>query len=165
MALNVKYENKTAKKNSGSEVEFGVGDRVRVTQRIKEAEKERLQTFEGIVIKIKGREENKTFTVRRIGVQQIGIERIFPLSSPMIENIEVVRRGKRGVRRAKLYFIRNQSKREIEKIYTRSKRRKLAKTVSKKKKAGNKDVKSKSKSTRKSKESKISSKKKKLVKK
>lgn len=101
-------------------VEFGVGDKVSVTQKIKEGEKERLQNFEGIVIGIKGRDVNKSFTVRRIGVQQIGIERIFPLFSPSLEKIEVTRKGSSGIRHAKLYYIRKKSKREIEKIYSRS---------------------------------------------
>lgn len=105
------------------EVEFGVGDEVRVTQIIEEADKKRTQSFEGIVISIKGREENSSFTVRRIGAGQIGIERIFPLSSPNVEKIKVVRHGVRGVNSAKLYYIRNKSKREIEEIYSRAQRR------------------------------------------
>jgi large subunit ribosomal protein L19 len=118
------------------EVTFGVGDRIKVIQNIREGEKTRLQTFEGIVIKIKGREENQSFTVRRIGVQQIGIERIFPTLTPTIERIEVMKKGTRGTRRAKLYYIRDKSKREIEKIYSRAKRKEEAKKGSVKK--GNK---------------------------
>jgi large subunit ribosomal protein L19 len=98
---------------------FGVGDRVKVTQKIKEGEKMRLQVFDGIVIGIKGEGENKSFTVRRIGVQQIGIERIYPLISPNIEKIDVMRSGLKGIRRAKLYYIRKKPKKEIEKIYSR----------------------------------------------
>lgn len=103
-----------------NESEFGVGDRVKVTQSIKEGEKKRTQTFEGIVIKIKGRDKEKTFTVRRIGVNQIGIEKIFPINSPTLERVVVSRKGSYGVKRAKLYYIRNKSKKEIEKIYARS---------------------------------------------
>ena len=99
---------------------FGVGDRVKVVQKIKESGKTRSQTFEGQVLGIKGREQNKSFTVRRIGVGQIGIERIYPLSSPTIEKVEVVKRGGRGVRRAKLYYTREKSRKEIEKIYSRA---------------------------------------------
>ena len=111
-----------------NENSFGVGDRVKVIQKIKEGDKHRLQAFEGIVLGIKGREENKSFTVRRIGSNQIGIERIFPLSSPAIKEVLVLRKGVRGTRRAKLYYTRGKSRREIEKIYTRSLRREKAKT-------------------------------------
>ena len=93
-----------------NEIEFGVGDTIQVTQAIYESGKKRSQAFEGIVIYIKGREENTSFCVRRIGAGQIGIERIFPLGSPTIESIKVVRSGYRGIRSAKLYFIRNKSK-------------------------------------------------------
>lgn len=110
-------------KTRHKEIEFGVGDKIKVTQRIKEGDKERTSLFEGIVISIKGRGENQTFTVRRIGEQKIGIERIFPLLSPTIDKIEVARKGVYGVRRAKLYYIRHQAKREIEEIYTRSQRK------------------------------------------
>jgi large subunit ribosomal protein L19 len=106
------------------DTKFGVGDRVRVVQKIKEGEKTRSQTFDGIVIGIKGREENKSFTVRRIGEAQVGIERIFPLSSTNIQDVEVVKSGSKGVRHAKLYFIRNKPRREIEKIYSRASKRK-----------------------------------------
>ena len=102
------------------ETNFGIGDRIKVFQNIKEGEKKRSQAFEGIVIKIKGEEQNKSFTVRRLGEAQIGIERIFPLKTPTIDKIEVTRSGTKGVRRAKLYFIRNKSKREIDKIYSRT---------------------------------------------
>lgn len=112
---------------------FGVGDRIRVIQKIKEEEKERLHTFEGIVISIKGHGETKSFTVRRIGVQQIGIERIFPLNAPTITKIEVVKKGMRGVRRSKLYYIREKPKKEIEEIYSRAAKRKTSKKTKKKK--------------------------------
>ena len=111
-----------------NEIEFGVGDTIQVTQAIYESGKKRSQAFEGIVIYIKGREENTSFCVRRIGAGQIGIERIFPLGSPTIESIKVVRSGYRGIRSAKLYFIRNKSKKDIEKIYKRAKGRELNKT-------------------------------------
>lgn len=102
------------------EIKFGVGDVVRVHQRIVDADKTRASIFEGMVIGIKGRDENKMFTVRRIGAQKIGIEQIFPIGSPSIEKIEVQREGVKGVRHAKLYYTRDKSKREIESIYSRN---------------------------------------------
>jgi len=114
-----------------NETDFGVGDTIRVTQRIKEGDRERAQAFEGIVIGIKGRQENKMFTVRRIGAQQIGIERIFTLDGPSLEKIEVVRIGLPGIKRAKLNYIKTKSKREIEKIYSRATSRIKSKEASK----------------------------------
>lgn len=102
------------------ETEFGVGDAVRVWQKIQEGDKFRLQAFEGMVLGIKGRDIGATFTVRRIGTQRIGIERIFPVNAPTIEKIEVVRKGTEGVRQAKLYYTRTKSKRQIEDIYSRA---------------------------------------------
>lgn len=129
-----------ALKAKHKDIEFGVGDRIRVIQKVQEGDKIRKQTFEGMVIRIKGREENKSFTVRRIGIGQIGIERIFSLFTPAIENIEVVKHGTKGIRRAKLYYIRKKSRREIEKIYSRAAKREKAKK--KKKKTIKKTVKS-----------------------
>jgi len=80
------------------------GNTVIVSQRIKEGDKERIQLFEGDVIAIKKRGASTTFTVRRIGAHGIGVERIFPLHSPLIKSIEVVRTS--SVRRAKLYYVR-----------------------------------------------------------
>lgn len=85
--------------------EFRPGDTVRVYVKFKEGNKERTQAFEGIVISMRGSGLSKMFTVRRIGANGVGVERIFPLYAPIIEKIEVVRRGK--VRRAKLYYLRN----------------------------------------------------------
>lgn len=80
------------------------GDTVKVYQKIKEGEKERIQTFEGIVLARKhGKEAGATITVRKV-ISGIGVERIFPLNSPTIEKIEILKRGK--VRRAKLYYLR-----------------------------------------------------------
>jgi large subunit ribosomal protein L19 len=88
--------------------EFRPGDTVRVNVRLKEGEgekeKERLQAFEGVVISKKGRASGATFTVRRVSFG-VGIERIFPLHSPMISSIQVVGKGK--VRRARLYYLRD----------------------------------------------------------
>lgn len=102
---------------------FGVGDTVKVVQKVTEGDKTRRQVFEGMVIGIKGKGESKTFTVRRIGAQQIGIEKIFPLNTPTVEKIEVVRKGSPGARRAKLYYTRDKSKKEIDEIYSRASRR------------------------------------------
>lgn len=84
--------------------EFRVGDTVKVDVKIAEGKRERLQAFEGIVIAKKGGGVSETFTVRKMS-SKIGVERTFPLHSPKIDKIEVVKKGK--VRRAKLNFIRN----------------------------------------------------------
>ncbi len=85
--------------------EFRPGDTVRVHVRLKEGEgeKERVQAFEGVVISKRGRQSNASFTVRRVSFG-IGVERVFPLHSPMISQIEVVNKGQ--VRRARLYYLR-----------------------------------------------------------
>jgi large subunit ribosomal protein L19 len=85
--------------------ELHVGDAVAVAQRIKEGDKERTQTFEGDIISMKKHGISSTITVRRIGANGVGVERVFPLFSPMIESIKHLRSGE--VRRAKLYFMRN----------------------------------------------------------
>ena len=84
---------------------FRAGDTVRVAVNIKEGEKTRVQNFEGVCISIRGEGTGKTFIVRKIGANSVGVERIFPLYSDSIESIEVLRRGR--VRRAKLYYLRN----------------------------------------------------------
>lgn len=83
--------------------EFQPGDTVRVQVKIREGEKERLQAFEGTVIARKHGGPSETFTVRKISFGQ-GVERIFPVQSPVIQRVEVLRRGR--VRRAKLYYLR-----------------------------------------------------------
>ncbi|OGM76373.1 hypothetical protein A2394_01805 [Candidatus Woesebacteria bacterium RIFOXYB1_FULL_42_36] len=102
------------------DVEFGIGDRVRVVQKISDGDKTREATFEGMVIGIKGREPGKTFTVRRMGEAGIGIERIFPVNLPTIDKIVVVKRGIEGVKRAKLYYTRKKAPTEIEMIFKRA---------------------------------------------
>lgn len=82
---------------------FTPGDTVRVHIRVTEGGRERVQAFEGTVISRRGAGVNESFTVRRIS-HGIGVERVFPVHSPRVEKIDVVRRGK--VRRAKLYFLR-----------------------------------------------------------
>ena len=133
-------------KNKKETTTFGVGDTIRVYTKVKEAGKTRQQAFEGIVIKIKGRGQSKTFTVRRVGAQQIGIERIISLHSPVVEKIEVVKKGLRGIRRAKLYYIRNKARKEIDTIYTKADKReksKVEKKVTPRKKFVQKTTKSK----------------------
>jgi len=83
--------------------EFRPGDTVRVHVKIKEADKERIQVFEGTVISLRRARNHSTFTVRKISFGH-GVERIFPLHSPVIDKIEVTRPGR--VRRAKLYYLR-----------------------------------------------------------
>jgi large subunit ribosomal protein L19 len=83
--------------------EFAVGDVVRVGVRIKEGEKSRVQAFEGTVIAKKHGDIQETFTVRRMS-HGVGVERVFPLHSPVVESVTVIRHGK--VRRGKLYYLR-----------------------------------------------------------
>lgn len=109
---------------------FSVGDTVRVHLRV---DPSRTQVFEGMVIAIKGEAVNKTITLRRIGAGNIGIERIFPLFSPVLEKVEVVAKGK--VSRGKLYFLRKKPVREMAEITKRYLKRKAAQAASKKKTA------------------------------
>ena len=83
---------------------FRAGDTLRVNVRVREGEKERIQAFEGVCIARRGSGVSETFTVRKIS-NGVGVERIFPVHSPMLAEINVVRRGR--VRRAKLYYLRN----------------------------------------------------------
>ena len=85
---------------------FNIGDTVRVSVNIKEGERERIQMFEGTVIARKGSGIAETFTVRRVSYG-VGVERVFPVHSPNVRDVKVVRHGK--VRRAKLYYLRNLS--------------------------------------------------------
>lgn len=87
------------------------GDTIRVWQKIQEKDKTRLQAFEGLVIAVKhGKEAGATFTVRRVA-SGVGVEKIFPLYSPMIDSMEILKRSK--VRRAKLYHVRDKAAKEI----------------------------------------------------
>lgn len=96
------------------ETTFSVGDEVGVYLKILEKKKERTQIFSGIVIGIRGRGENKSFTVRKIASLGIGVERIFPLVSPWIKKIVVKKKGK--VRRAKLYYVRKRTGKAATKV-------------------------------------------------
>jgi len=84
--------------------DFRAGDTVKVAVRIKEGNKERVQNYEGLCIAIRGQGTGRTFMVRKMGANSIGVERIFPLYSESIESIEVLRKGR--VRRAKLFYLR-----------------------------------------------------------
>ena len=84
--------------------EFNVGDTIRIDVNIREGERERIQQFEGTVIARKGSGVGETFTVRRVSYG-VGVERVFPLHSPNVESVQVIRSGK--VRRAKLYYLRD----------------------------------------------------------
>ena len=83
--------------------EYRVGDTVKVHYKIKEGAKERIQAFQGIVIQKKGAGISRTFTVRKVS-NGVGVERIFPINSPLIDKLEIVRYGQ--VRRAKLFYLR-----------------------------------------------------------
>jgi large subunit ribosomal protein L19 len=98
-------------------IDFNAGDTVKIHYKIIEGGKSRVQPFEGIVISKKGTGVSKTFTVRRIGADNIGVERIFPLYSPNIDKIEVISYGK--VRRAKLYYLRERVGKAATKVKTR----------------------------------------------
>src|SRR3984885_190379 len=108
MTMNVIEElekEKSARLKGGKKTpEFQPGDTVRVNVRIKEGERERIQAFEGVCIARSGGGLQENFTVRKISFGE-GVERVFPVLSPMIESIEVKRRG--AVRRAKLYYLRD----------------------------------------------------------
>ncbi len=100
------------------ETNFSVGDTIRVHHKIKEktksGEKTRIQIFEGVVIAIKGKATGKSFTVRKIAIGTIGVERIWPINCPSIDKITLVKKGK--VRRAKLFYLRKRIGREANKV-------------------------------------------------
>ena len=85
---------------------FNPGDHIKVHVRVIEGDKERIQPFEGDVISVRGNGVNRTFTVRKIA-SGVGVERIFPLYSPKIAKVEILKKGQ--IRRAKLYYLRNLS--------------------------------------------------------
>ena len=94
----------TTKENLRTDLpEFNVGDTAKIHFKIKEGAKERIQIFQGVIIAIRGAGISKTFTVRKVSAG-VGVERIFPMHSPLIDKVEIVRYGQ--VRRAKLYYLR-----------------------------------------------------------
>lgn len=103
MDLIKSYENEQLKSEL---TPFNVGDTIKVHVKVKEGTRERIQVFEGIVIKKQGGSNRETFTVRKISYG-VGVERTFPVHSPKIEKIEVTRQGK--VRRAKLFYLRERT--------------------------------------------------------
>jgi large subunit ribosomal protein L19 len=102
--MNALLQSVTANQMRSEVPEFEPGDTVRVHVRVIEGEKERVQIFEGVILQRKGGGFQETFTVRKISVGGVGVERIFPLHSPRIAQIEVIRRGR--VRRARLTYLR-----------------------------------------------------------
>ena len=96
-----RYQEKVLEKR---DFDFNIGDTVRIMVRVVEGTKEREQAFQGVVIKQKGSGAGETFTVRKVS-SGIGVERVFPMHSPHVKSVKVVRRGK--VRRAKLYYLRD----------------------------------------------------------
>lgn len=111
---------------------FEIGDAIIVSQKIKEGDKERTQEFEGDVIAMRGKGISSTFTVRKIASNSVSVERIFPYYSPLVESVEVLRKG--DVRRAKLYYMRDRigkAARVKEKVLTRQQKQDLAKSKAK----------------------------------
>lgn len=109
---------------------FKVGDRIAVSQRIKEGNKERVQVFEGDVIAAHNKGVSSTFTVRKISANAVSVERIFPYGSPLIESIKFIRHG--DVRRAKLYYMRDRIGKAAhvkERIVTAEQRKQQAEAV------------------------------------
>ena len=98
-----------------NDTDIHIGDIIRVHSKVIEGDKTRIQIFEGILISLRGRGENKTFTVRKIGAGAIGVERTWPLDSKSLVKIEVKKKAK-NVRRAKLYYLRNRIGREAIRV-------------------------------------------------
>ena len=96
------------------DVNFAIGDTIRVHQTFAEGDKTRTQIFEGIVIAIRGHAGLKSFVVRRIASNNIGVEKIFPIETPTITKVEVKKKG--NVRRAKLYFLRDRIGKKATKV-------------------------------------------------
>jgi large subunit ribosomal protein L19 len=105
MANQIKWQDK---------IEFSVGDTIQVAQAIKDGDKTRIQAFQGIVIAIRGTGAGKNFIVRKIATGAVGVEKIFPIDTPTITGIEIIKKGK--VRRAKLYYLRNRLGKKATKI-------------------------------------------------
>jgi len=100
----IEQEQQKALEENKKVPDFAPGDTVRVNVRIKEGDRERIQAYEGVCIGRAGQGVNENFTVRKISYGE-GVERVFPVYSPLVDSIDVVRRGK--VRRAKLYYLRS----------------------------------------------------------
>ncbi|NMB91856.1 50S ribosomal protein L19 [candidate division WWE3 bacterium] len=116
-AVEEDVELKSIKSDEKKIQDFRVGDTVKVSYKIIEGGKTRIQPYQGIVIAVKGSGVSKTFTVRKISVDRIGVERIFPICSPNIEGVKVVKKGK--VRRSKLYYLRERVGKKATRIKER----------------------------------------------
>ena len=103
--------------NWRNKVKFSSGDTVKVHQKVEEGGKSRNQIFEGVVIRIKGNPGSKSFTVRKMGANKVGVEKIFPEDSPTVTNVEIVKQGK--VRRANLSYLRDKVTKKDSKIKDR----------------------------------------------
>jgi large subunit ribosomal protein L19 len=95
------------------DLEFGVGDTVKVNYKIKEKDKERIQAFDGVILSIKGQGDSKTFLVAKNASDGVRVERIFPINSPWIDSIKKIHSPKTKIRRSKLYFLRHPHARPI----------------------------------------------------
>ena len=105
--------------------ELATGDTIKIHQEITEGTKTRIKIFEGLIIAIKNRDEGKSITVRKIGANGIGVEKIYPLGMPQIKKIEVKRKG--AVRRAKLYYLRDRLGKSATKLKEKDLHAKTAK--------------------------------------
>ena len=99
---------------SWKDVNFAIGDTIRIHQTFAEGDKTRTQIFEGLVIAIRGHAGLKSFVVRKIAVNNVGVEKIFPIETPTITKVEVMKKG--NVRRAKLYFLRGRIGKKATKV-------------------------------------------------
>lgn len=107
MAIKAKWQNK---------VDFFVGDTVKILYKIvEEGKKERVQPYQGLIIGIRGSGENKSFIVRKTSIDNIGVERTFPLNSPWITDLKIIRGSLRTIKRAKLYYLRKQGAKKSRK--------------------------------------------------
>lgn len=106
MNIIAQLNKETAAAKAASVPDFAAGDTLRVSVRVKEGDKTRVQAFEGVCIARHNKESGSSFTVRKVSFGE-GVERVFPLYSPVLDKIEVVRRG--DVRRAKLYYLRGRT--------------------------------------------------------
>lgn len=98
-----------------NETDLHIGDTLRVHSKVVEGTKTRVQVFEGILIRIKGRGENRTFTVRKIGAGGVGVERTWPMDARSLVKIEIKKKTT-GVRRSKLYYLRNLAGKEAVRV-------------------------------------------------
>ena len=94
-------------KFSHQDIEYSVGDTIKINYKIKEKDKERLQAFDGILLAVRGRGDTKSIIVSKSASDGVRVERIFPITSPWIESIKKLRSPKTKIRRSKLYFLRD----------------------------------------------------------